>query len=233
MIEKSPPSRKEQLFEVSAFLFLILPSLIMSFFIIKQGKMGFVLLSLSVILRDLSLLLLIFFFIWRNAEPLSAIGWTRRYFWREAGAGIWLYIPVIVIATLIESMLVKAGLSGPPSSLPALTEEKGIAQFILGFFLVLVVAIVEETIFRGYLMLRIRAVTRSPVIAVLVSAITFSLGHGYEGTASVVTIGFMGAFLAIIYLWRESLVAPIVIHFLQDFIGIVLLPLLKELKHIY
>jgi membrane protease YdiL (CAAX protease family) len=29
-----------------------------------------------------------------------------------------------------------------------------------------------------------------------------------------------------VYLWRGSLVAPIVMHFLQDFLAIVLLPIL-------
>jgi membrane protease YdiL (CAAX protease family) len=36
----------------------------------------------------------------------------------------------------------------------------------------------------------------------------------------------MGLGLAFVYLWRQTLVAPIVMHFLQDFGGIVLLPLL-------
>jgi membrane protease YdiL (CAAX protease family) len=56
--------------------------------------------------------------------------------------------------------------------------------------------------------------------------VIFSLGHGYEGTAGVITVGMMGIVFAPVYMWRKSLVAPIVMHFLQDFIGIVLLPLL-------
>ena len=44
----------------------------------------------------------------------------------------------------------------------------------------------------------------------------------------MVTVGVMGAIFALIYMWRQSLVAPIVMHFLQDFIGIVLLPLLGK-----
>jgi len=88
------------------------------------------------------------------------------------------------------------------------------------------VALTEETIFRGYLILRLRAVRRSSVLAVVLSAAIFSLGHGYEGTAGVMTVGVMGAIFAIIYLWRKSLVAPIVMHFLQDFVGIVLVPIL-------
>ncbi len=36
----------------------------------------------------------------------------------------------------------------------------------------------------------------------------------------------MGAFLAVLYVWRKSLVAPVVIHFLQDFSSILVLPVI-------
>lgn len=55
----------------------------------------------------------------------------------------------------------------------------------------------------------------------------FSPCHGYEGSAGVVTGGLTGAVFALIYLWRGTLVASCVMHFLQDFIGIVMLPLLR------
>jgi membrane protease YdiL (CAAX protease family) len=42
-----------------------------------------------------------------------------------------------------------------------------------------------------------------------------------------VTVGCMGLTFALIYLWRGSLVAPVVMHFLQDFSGIILPALLK------
>ncbi len=85
---------------------------------------------------------------------------------------------------------------------------------------------VEETIFRGYLILRFREVTSNTAAAVLLSSVLFSLGHGYEGSAGVITVGVMGLVFALVYLWRRSLVAPMMMHFLQDFIGIVLVPLL-------
>ena len=90
----------------------------------------------------------------------------------------------------------------------------------------MVVALAEETIFRGYLLLRLLPILRSKTAAVLVSSAIFAVGHGYEGSAGLATVGVMGAVFALIYLWRGSLVAPIVMHFLQDFLSIVLLPLL-------
>ena len=44
-------------------------------------------------------------------------------------------------------------------------------------------------------------------------------------TVSVVSMGIV---FALVYMWRQSLVASIVMHCLQDFIGIVLLPLLGK-----
>ncbi len=88
------------------------------------------------------------------------------------------------------------------------------------------VTLAEETLFRGYLILRLRPLLASMPAAIIVSSFIFSLGHGYEGTSGVITVGVMGAVLALIYVWRKSLVAPVVIHFLQDLLAIVLLPLL-------
>jgi membrane protease YdiL (CAAX protease family) len=222
-------SRREQSLELSVFLFLILPSMIFSFFAVKQGSVSFLLISIVTILRDLSLLSLILFFIWRNREPITAIGWTGRNFWREVSIGILLFVPLFIASSLLESLLHRAGLSAPATPLPALVSERGMREFMLAFFLVVVVAVVEETIFRGYLILRINAITSSPAAAVLLSAVIFSLGHGYEGTASVVTVGAIGAVFALIYQWRKNLIAPVVMHFLQDFIGIVLIPFLGQL----
>ena len=88
------------------------------------------------------------------------------------------------------------------------------------------VAIAEETVFRGYLVTRLRDVSSSPLAAVLISSAIFSLGHGYEGLAGVVIAGFFGAVYAIIFLSRRSIVTPVVLHFLQDFTTLLLLPAL-------
>jgi uncharacterized protein len=38
-------------------------------------------------------------------------------------------------------------------------------------------------------------------------------------------VGILGLAFAAVYLWRRSLVAPIVMHFMQDFIAIIAIPL--------
>ena len=219
-------SRREQIIEVAVFLFLIAPSMAFSFFAVKEGTISFVLAGVSTILRDLALVSLVIFFLWRNRESVKMIGWVGRNGLREAAIGVLLFIPMFYAAGFLDQLLVAAGFSSPATPMPSLEATGGILESILGFILVTIVAISEETIFREYLLLRFNNIFTSTFFAVVLSAFIFSLGHGYEGTAGVITVGFMGFVFAIVYLWRGSLIAPIVMHFLQDFIGIVLLPLL-------
>ena len=58
--------------------------------------------------------------------------------------------------------------------------------------MIIVVAVSEETIFRGYLILRFKAITNSIPATVVIASIIFSIGHGYEGVGGVVIVGIMG-----------------------------------------
>ncbi len=218
--------RRRELLEVLVFLFLIVPSMFLSFSVVRQGGLGFVVVAWATIGRDLGLVSLIVFFLWRNSEPLGRIGWTLKNGGKEAALGVALFIVLFASTIVVESLLRSAGVPAPATPRPQFLTARGPAELGLALALVAVVAVAEETIFRGYLILRLSAVTRRPAVAALLSAIIFSLGHGYEGTTGVITVGVMGLGLAFVYLWRRTLLAPIVMHFLQDFGSIVLLPLL-------
>ncbi len=118
------------------------------------------------------------------------------------------------------------GLPAPESAIPHFLQAHGGVQLALAAILVVVVALAEETVFRGYLILRLLGVEAPPRLAVAASAAVFALGHGYEGAARLATVAAIGVVFGAIYRWRGSLVAPAVMHFLLDMIGIVLLPLL-------
>ncbi len=225
-IDASPECFKKQFLEVSVFLFLIVPSMVLSFFVIRQGSLGFGVTAMSVMLRDLALVSLIFFFLWRNREPLARLGWNFNNGWRDVALGAGLFIPMFFAAGLLDQLLQGLGFSAPAAPTPAFLAARGRAEIIMAAVLVLVVALAEEIIFRGYLLLRFLGLKMSPGWAALLSAFIFSLGHGYEGSSGVVTVGALGLSFAAIYLWRRSLATPTVMHFLQDFTGVVLAPLL-------
>jgi hypothetical protein len=140
------PTRRIQLIEVSVFLFLIVPSMALSFLVVKQGNLSFVLTAVATILRDLALVSLIFFFLWRNSELVDSIGWTSRNIREEIALGLWLFVPLFYGMILLEQALQAIGLSAPSAPLPSFLAAKGIAQSLLASLLVIVVAAAEETI---------------------------------------------------------------------------------------
>ncbi|HNR50037.1 MAG TPA: type II CAAX endopeptidase family protein [Deltaproteobacteria bacterium] len=221
------PSRKVQFFEVTVYLFLIVPSMILSLFAVRQVTVGFALTAFDTIFRDSAMVALILFLLWRNRERVSSIGWRFENSGREILAGVVLFPAVFYFTGLLGSILQEIGFSSPPVSQASFLTPDDPVQMGLAFFLVVVVAIAEETIFRGYLLLRFMNLGLGRVGAVIASSFVFSLGHGYEGSAGVITVGATGAVLAIVYIWRGNLIAPVVIHFLQNLTAILLLPLVS------
>ncbi len=176
-------------------------------------------------MRDLALASLVLYFLWRNREPLPAIGWTSKAWRQQAGLGVLLFPLVFLGVGFFASQLNRLGFSHPHSPLKAALSVKSLWQAPLAILLVAVVALTEETIFRGYLLLRFTAISRSTSSAIVLSTVVFAMGHGYEGQVGVAAVALLGLVFAVIYLRTGSLVAPIVMHFLQDFIAVVVVPL--------
>ena len=215
--------RKRDLFELLVFLFFIVPSMIISFFSIEGGgSPNFPILSCSLIFNDLAYISLISFFVWRNGEPFTNIGWKFTGTAKEAALGVVLFLPLMACVWLIERGFQHRGLSSHMNRLPEFMAFNGPGEILLACVLIIVVAIAEETIFRGYLILRFSRLTGSLSASVIISSVLFTLGHGYEGLATMATIFISGTIVALIYVWRKSLLAPVVIHLLIDLYPLVL-----------
>jgi membrane protease YdiL (CAAX protease family) len=218
---------RERRLEVSVFLFLIVPPMIVANF--SDGpRDAFVLFATSAMLTDLAFVALALFFLWRNGEPFSRCGLVTRRVGRELLLGVALYPLIAIGLALATALFHRLGLSEPTQNTPTFLAAHGGGQFVLASVLVLVVSCAEEILFRGYLTLRFSELQPSPIIAIISASAIFALGHTYEGTAGLATVFLLGMALGLIRRWRGSLIAPIVIHALQDFVGIVALPLLRE-----
>jgi len=215
----------EQGIELCVFLFLVVPSMAVSFFTARQVQLSFVLTATSTILLNLALMGLVLYFLWKNRESLDMVGLVSHTVWLDVVLGLVLFFPVYLSVNYLERALNWIGLSSPKALLPFLVP-MGTGQKFLAFLLVTVVAVTEETVFRGYLIHRFRNITGSPAVAVLVSSVIFSLGHGYQGPAALIVVFLLGVIFSLIFLIRKNLVAPIIMHFLQDFVGILILPVM-------
>jgi len=218
------PGRRYQLVELLVFLFLVMPAVMLVLAPRSLEELSFGELASGQIVRNLVLFVVVLYLVRRSGEPLGSIGLGRVRWSAEAGVGLLLFLPVFLAAGLLESALRSAGLSGLDAT-PAFLVPDGIPELLLALLFLAVVALSEEVVFRGYLIRRLQGVTGSLVVAVLISTTLFALGHGYQGTAGLITVGFLGLAFAIIYLWRGSLIAPITMHFVQNFIGVVVVPL--------
>ena len=215
--------RRKHGVELCVFLLLVVPSMAISLVAKRTEDLSFVVVAAATALRDVALVALVLFFLWRNGEPRACIGWTTKRVAREVVLGVVLFPVAAVAAGVVTAALRALGLSSmqhPPRSL----SPEGPLQTALAVGLVVVVAISEETIFRGYLLGRIRELSRSATLAVLLSTTIFMLGHGYEGIAGMVGVFVLGLSFALVFLWRKSLVASITMHFMQDLFAMVIVP---------
>src|SRR5262245_18422241 len=131
MQERDQAARKDQAVEVALFLFLIVPSMVLSLFAMRQGILGFGLLAVAFSFRDLGLVCLILYFLWRNGENVERIGWSLRRAGREVALGVALFIPFVFGTALLEAGLLRLGLSRPATPLPSFLTAKGSAEFLL------------------------------------------------------------------------------------------------------
>ena len=106
----------------------------------------------------------------------------------------------------------------------------GNAEELAGWVLLcMLVGVVEETVFRGYLQRQFSAWARGGVAAGIVfSALVFGAAHGYQGARSMVLLAVFGALFSLLAHFRRSLRAGIFAHSWHDLITGLVLGLLKS-----
>ena len=100
-------------------------------------------------------------------------------------------------------------------------------------------AVWEETVFRGFLLGRLRAsfpvqdsrgaALRRDVAAVVLTALFFGAGHGYQGALGLLQTTVAGLALGTLAVWRKSLWPAIGAHLAIDAFGLVALKVLKPM----
>ena len=86
--------------------------------------------------------------------------------------------------------------------------------------LVLRAAVVEEILYRGYLIEKVRPLSGSTGLAAIVSISVFAFAHlrGW-GPAHLMAVGAGGAIFAFLYICRRDLLSNMFAHFLSDAAG--------------
>lgn len=150
--------------------------------------------------------------------PLSSIGF-RRPTWKSVLFGFLAAIVITVIMTLQFAVVIPLL---HLSQSAAVAQQQAILKtpFWYRILTVLRAAVVEEIIFRGYLIEKIRQVSGSTGLAVAVSVLAFTCAHlrGW-GPVHLIPVAAFGLVLALLYVWRRDLPSNILAHFLSDAVG--------------
>ena len=131
----------------------------------------------------------------------------------------------------------QAPLSPDPSQLKELREIAQLApdngkEVAAWALLCLLVGLVEEIIFRGYLQQQFISWAHGRVaVGVLASAVVFGGAHGYEGVRRMFLLAVFGVLFSMLAYYRRGLRPGIIAHAWHDFIAGLLLALLRS-RHI-
>jgi len=89
--------------------------------------------------------------------------------------------------------------------------------------LVLRAAVVEEILFRGYIIEKVRQLTGSRSLAIALSVLAFTCAHfaGW-GLVHLIPVFCSAIILALLYVWRRDLPSNMLAHFLTDGAGFLL-----------
>ncbi|HEV7716863.1 MAG TPA: CPBP family intramembrane glutamic endopeptidase [Steroidobacteraceae bacterium] len=178
------------------------------------------------VLRELLLFLALalLLFIVKRGEGLSfaSLGWRtdhvgRSLLWGLIGA---LLCAVGLAASLGLIMLFKLHFGGD-----------GKPQFQAPVWAVAITVfragIIEEVFYRGYAIDRLKRLTGSTPVAIVVPLLVFAAAHYRQGLGGVLIALVMGGILTAVFLKRRDLLTVITAHTLVDFVPNVVLPLIS------
>jgi uncharacterized protein len=150
--------------------------------------------------------------------PLSSIGF-RQPTWKGVGIGILTSI-VITGFMVLQFAVVIPLFHLSTASIIARKQAIMSTPYWYRVLLVLRAAVTEEILFRGYLIEKVRQLTGSTALAVVISVAAFTYAHlrGW-GPVQLISVSASGLVLALLYVWRRDLPSNMLAHFLADAAG--------------
>lgn len=175
----------------------------------------------------LGAIIIILLFLWARGDPLSQIGFAPPQNWFYTilmGLVLGLIIQLLSVI-LIEPFTEKITNSKHDHSL--IDSVKGNWKVFLQWLLMvwILVAVLEEGIYRGYLMTELRDLMGLGIMALIInllySSVVFGLSHGYQGPSGMLSTGIVGVILGVVFVLSNfNLWLVIFTHGFIDTIGI-------------
>jgi membrane protease YdiL (CAAX protease family) len=161
---------------------------------------------------------------------LVELGFRRPESWtRTVLMGLVLGIVVQLAFSIVIDPLIER-LTGSTIDISALDPMRGsVVPYLLMLLIGWVVGgFLEEMLFRGYLLNRLKRVLGegrpSVTVAVLLPSVAFGMAHSYQDISGMLSTGRIGFILGVVFVWNGyNLWLPILIHGFLDMVGLTLI----------
>ena len=141
-------------------------------------------------------------------RPLASIG-LRRPRWATLVTGLALALVLLYLLPAVAAWMMNH--LGLPGAERGVSQLRGIPRWAL-LLAAVTGGVVEETIYRGYAIERLAALTGRYWVAGILAALAFGLAHVPGWGAYAVVDFIFGLFATALYLWRRDLLANIIAH---------------------
>lgn len=168
--------------------------------------------------------------LWLRGRDLGTIGLKLPENWVTT---IFLALVLGIMIQLLSIILIEPlseKFTHAQHDFSVLQSVKGNWKALLQWFLMvwIFVAVLEEGVYRGFLMTEIKGLAGTGMGAVIFNiiftSVVFGLSHGYQGRSGILSTGLVGLLLAIIFVWNGyNLWLLIFTHGFIDTVGISLI----------
>ena len=132
------------------------------------------------------------------------------------------WVAAMIVLAVIARLLSLLHLLQPQKAVIAVAPQT-LPQVLFWVILCTTAGIIEEFVFRGYLLQQFASIRGNLWIGVIASSLLFGAAHGYEGIGGMIAISVYGAMFCLLAIYRRSLRAGMIAHAWHDSItGIVL-----------
>lgn len=149
----------------------------------------------------------------------------------DFGAALIFWVMAVIVLAAISTVLRLLHLMQIQKAVIALAPQ-GAREAALWVALSITAGIVEELVFRGYLLQQFAAIGGRVWLGVIVSSLLFGAAHGYEGVGSMIAIVAYGAMFCALTIQRKSLRAGMMAHAWHDSVTGIALAIAKHLHAI-
>jgi CAAX protease family protein len=175
--------------------------------------------------------------LWMRRTPMrEALGLRRagpREWARDFGIALIFWIMAILVLGAIAALLRLFHLVQPEKVIMAIAPQT-LAQVLVWVALCATAGMVEEFVFRGYLLQQFSSLAKNLgprgklTIGVIASSLLFGAAHGYEGIGGMIAITAYGAMFCILAIRRRSLRAGMIAHAWHDSVTGIALAIAKH-----